>query len=64
MIDVHRMVARLGELMKDTHAASALGSSSKDGITEILLVHHLRTREGEEDATRLDFLERLGIELL
>ena len=63
MVDVHRMVARLGELMQDAHAASALGSGGEDGIAEILLVHHLRAGEGEEDAARLDFLERLGIEL-
>ena len=63
MVDVYRMVARLGELVKDAHAASALGSCGKDGIAEVLLVYHLRAREGKEDTARLDLLERLGIEL-
>ena len=42
MVDVDRMVARLGKLVKDAHAASALCSSGKHGVTEVLLVHHLR----------------------
>ena len=32
MVDIHRMVARLGELVEDTHAASALRCSSEDRI--------------------------------
>ena len=63
MVNIHRMVARLGKLVKDAHTTSALGSCSKDSIAEVLLVHHLRAREGKEDTTRLNLLECLGIEL-
>ena len=63
MVDVDRMVARLGELVKDAHAASALCSGGKHGVTEVLLVHHLRTGEGKEDAARTYLFEGLGIEL-
>ena len=62
MVDVDRMVARLGELVKDAHAASALCSGGKHGVTEVLLVHHLRTGEGKEDAARTYLFEGLGIE--
>ena len=62
MVDVDRMVARLGELVKDAHAASALCSGGKHGVTEVLLVHHLRAGEGEEDAARTYLFEGLGIE--
>ena len=63
MVDVDRMVARLGELVKNAHAASALCSGGKHGVTEVLLVHHLRAGEGEEDAARTYLFEGLGIEL-
>ena len=41
MVNIHRMISRLSQLMENTHAASALGSSRKDRIAEILLVDHL-----------------------
>ena len=63
MVDVDRMVTRLGELVKNAHAASALCSCGKHGVTEVLLVHHLRTGEGKEDAARTYLFEGLGIEL-
>lgn len=63
MVDVDRMVTRLGELVKNAHAASALCSGGKHGVTEVLLVHHLRTGEGKEDAARTYLFEGLGIEL-
>ena len=63
MVNIHRMVARLGKLMEDAHTTSALGCCCKDGIAEVLLVHYLRAREGEEDTARLNLFECLGIEL-
>ena len=63
MVDIYRMVARLGELVKDAHASTALGSCSEHRIAEISLVHHLRAGESEQDSTRLDLLECLCIEL-
>lgn len=64
MVDVDRMVARLGELVKDAHAASALCGSGKHGVTEVLLVHHLRAGEGEEDAARTYLSKALALSLV
>ena len=64
MVDVDRMVARLGKLVKDAHAASALCSCGKHGVTEVLLVHHLRTRESEENAARTYLFEGLALSLV
>ena len=44
-------------------ATSALGSRSEHGIAEILLANYLRAGEGEENTSRTDFLECLGIKL-
>ena len=63
MVDIDRMIARLGELVHDAYATSALGSGSEHGIAEILLAYHLRAGESEEDAARTYLLECLGIEL-
>ena len=41
MIDVDGMVGGLMKLVEDTHLPLALGSSREDGITEIVLGHHL-----------------------
>ncbi len=62
MIDIHRMIGRLSELMKNTHPASALGGSAENGKAELLFTHRLRTRECEEDASGCDFIECFGIE--
>lgn len=64
MVDVDRMVTRLGELVKNAHAASALCSCGKHGVTEVLLVHHLRTGEGKEDAARTYLFEALALSLV
>lgn len=64
MIDVDRMVTRLGELVKNAHAASALCSCGKHGVTEVLLVHHLRTGEGKEDAARTYLSKTLALSLV
>ena len=41
MVDVDRMVAGLRELVKDAHAASALGGGGEHGIAEVLLADYL-----------------------
>lgn len=64
MVDVDRMVARLGELVKNAHAASALCSGGKYGVTEVLLVHHLRTGEGKEEAARTYLSKALALSLV
>lgn len=63
MVDVDRMIGRLGELVHDAHTASALCSCCEDGIAEVLLAYYLGAGEGEEDAARTYLLECLGIEL-
>ena len=57
------MIGRLCELVHDAYASATLGCSSEDCIAEILLAYYLGAGEGEEDASRTDFLECLGIEL-
>ena len=42
MVDIDRMVGRLGELVHDAYAATALGCCREDGIAEILFAYHLR----------------------
>ena len=56
------MISRLSQLMENPHAASALGSSRKDCIAEILLVDHLRAGESEQDASRTNLFESLCIQ--
>lgn len=60
MVDIDGMVGRLMQLMKDTHAASALRGGSEHGGTEVVLAYHLRTTEREQDAARLDLLKALA----
>ena len=38
--------------MEDAHLTMGLGGSGEDGVAEMLLRHHLRAGEGEEDAAR------------
>lgn len=62
MEDVDGMVSGLMKLMEDAHVAMGKGGSREDGIAEVVLGDHLRTREGEKDSTRLDFLQCLHIQ--
>ena len=48
--------------MKDAHLAPGLSGGSKDRIAEVLFSNHLRAREGEEDAPRLNLLKGTRIE--
>lgn len=60
MVDIDGMVGRLMQLVKDTHATSALRSGDKNGGTEMVLAYHLRTTERKQDAARLDLLKALA----
>lgn len=42
MIYIDRMVGRLGKLVHDAYAATALGCCREYGIAKILLAYHLR----------------------
>ena len=61
MENVDGMVGRLVELMKDAHIAVGKGCGGEDGIAEIILGDHLRTRKREENATGSYFLESLHV---
>ena len=61
MEDIDGMVGWLMELMEDAHIATGKSGGGKDGIAEIVLGHHLRTGEGEENAARTNLLEGLEI---
>ena len=61
MENVDGMVGRLVELMKDAHIAMGKGCGGEDGIAEIILGDHLRTRKREENATGSYFLESLHV---
>ena len=63
MVDVHRMVRGLGQLVQDPHVTARLGGGAEDGQAEVFLADDLRAGEGEQDTARLDLLERDGIEL-
>lgn len=62
MIDVNGVVCGLMKLVKDAHLSAGGGGSGENGRTELLFVDCLRAGESEEDATRLNLLERLCIE--
>ena len=62
MINIHRMVGRLRQLVQDAHATSGHGGSRKDSCAEIFLADSLRTGESEQDASRFDFLESFHIQ--
>ena len=62
MIDIHRMISRLVQLMQYPYLTPSLGSSSEDCITEVFLGYHLRTTEGKEYATRLYLLQCLHVQ--
>ena len=52
------------ELIEDTDTTPDLGSRAEHSATEIILGHHLRTGEGEENAARRHALKRCSIEFL
>ena len=62
MEDVDGVIGRLMELMEDAHIAMGKSGCREDSIAEIILGDHLRTREGEENTSWLDFLQRLHIQ--
>jgi len=47
MIDIHRMISRLGKLMKNSNLSAGNSSSRKYSISELLLTYGLRTAEGK-----------------
>ena len=55
-------VGRLRQLVQDAYAAAGHGSGCEHGGAEVFFADGLRTRECEEDAAGLDFLESLDIE--
>lgn len=61
MIDVYRMVSRLVKLVQDANLTTSLSSSCEDSIAEIVFGNNLRTREGEDYATRFNLLKSLHI---
>ena len=62
MIDVHGVVCRLMELMKNAHMTPAHCGSREDREAELIFVHRLRAAEGEEDAPFFYFLESDGVQ--
>ena len=62
MEDVDGVISRLMELMEDAHIAMGKSGCREDSIAEIILGNHLRTREGEENTSWLDFLQSLHIQ--
>ena len=64
MINVNGMVGRLMELIEDTDTTPNLGSRAEHSATEIILGHHLRAGESEENAARRHSFEGCSIEFL
>ena len=62
MVDVDRMVGRLGELVQDADIATGNGSRREYSHAELFPIDRLWTAEGEENATWFDLAEGLGIE--
>ena len=62
MIDADRVVGRLRQLVQDAYAAAGHGSGCEHGGAEVFFADGLRTRECEEDAAGLDFLESLDVQ--
>ena len=50
--------------MEDTHLASHLCGGTEDRQTEGLFINRLRAGEGEEDTSRTNHLDGLGIDAL
>lgn len=48
--------------MEYAHLAFSQGRCRKDGVAEVILCHHLRAGEREEDAALLDFLKGLLVQ--
>ena len=42
MVDIDRMIGRLGKLMEYSHLAAALGGSAENGQSELLFIDCLR----------------------
>lgn len=63
MVDVDRVVGRLGQLVQDAYAAPCHCSSGEYCRAEILLAYGLRAGEGKEDTTGLNLLEGLDVSL-
>ena len=57
------MVRRLRQLVQDANVASRHGCCREDCRAKVFLADGLRTREGEQDAARLDLLECLDVQL-
>ena len=64
VVDVDGMVGRLGELVEDAYAATALGGCREYGQTELFAAHGLRAGEGEQDSPLGNLLECLCVEAL
>ena len=63
MVDIHRMVGGLRQLVQDADATTRLRRRAEHRQPELLLADHLRAGEGEQDASGADFLERDGVQL-
>ena len=64
VVDVHGMVRRLVEAVKDADAAAGFRSGGKDGKRKGFLVHHLGAAEGEHEAAWSHLGDGGGIESL
>ena len=55
------MVRRLCQLVKDADLASGVGCGGEDGLPEQFFRHHLRAREGEDDAAGFDHFDAFPV---
>ena len=61
VIDVHGVVGRLVEAVKNPHAAAGLGGGGENREGEGLFVHDLRAAESEDKPAGGDLGDRVGV---
>ena len=61
VIDIHGVVGRLVQTVKNPHAAAGLGGSGEDCEGEGLFVHDLRAAESEDQSAGGDLGDRGGV---
>ena len=64
VVDIYRVVGRLGKLTDDAHLTLGDSCRGEDCGAEQVAANSLRAREGKEDTSRANLLQRTGINLL
>lgn len=64
VVDINRVVGRLGKLTDDAHLTLSDSCRGEDCGAEQVAANSLRAREGKEDTSGANLLQRTGINLL